>query len=146
MEKELRHHKNGRLIGNKPLCTDDFGELVFRCQYTDALVTASKSIYLGAAIPQVTCTYVCAPDATEAFKESKRAFDEMDANCNACVHFIRLPFERARAYGKVKGQCGKNLIPDRMVYGIEDPVFWVHPDDHMGLECWEQRPKKVKYV
>jgi hypothetical protein len=139
----IRHAKNNRIIGNPPFATDDFGEMVFRCVYTKKIVTSSNSIALGACMPQVQCTYICSPDATKAFKEAKRGFDEMDANCNACVHFERLPHPKEIS-GLVRGKCAKGNSPKTGYRKKPDGEFWVHPDDHMGVSCWTQRPKKVK--
>jgi hypothetical protein len=137
---ELRHHKTGRLIGNVSVCTDEFGTLWFRCQYTKKLVACDVAIMLGAVMPQVTCTFVCAPDALEAFRASKREFDALDANCNSCENFVRVKHDKS-PYGFLRGTCGIGVLPDHMVYDIEDNVFWIHPDDHMGMPCWKARQK-----
>lgn len=144
---ELRHAKNGRAIGNSPVCVDDFGNLIFICQYTKKPVNVVDSISLGGVIPQLVCTYVCAPDAIEAFKDAKRDFDSWDQNCNACIHFVRLPHDKETT-SFVRGKCSEKVIPKKMVYRVRDSCFrldefWVHPDDSMNMKCWEQRPKKI---
>lgn len=139
----IRHHKSGKEIWSRLVCTDDFGNQVYVCHYTGQLVSTAEAIILGACIPQAIGTYVCARDATEAFKDAKRAFDELDANCNACINFVRLKHDKD-PLGLVRGSCGKGKVPTVMVYRISAGEFWVHPEDHMGLSCWEARPKKVK--
>jgi hypothetical protein len=140
---ELRHHKTGRQIGNKPICTDEFGTLWFRCQYTKKLVACDVGIMLGAVIPQVAQTFVCAPDALEAFRANKRAFDELDANCNACANFVRVKHEK-NPNGFLRGTCGIGILPEFNVYSIEDNVYWIHPDDSMNMRCWKAREKNER--
>jgi hypothetical protein len=137
---ELRHYKTGRLIGNAPICTDDFGTLWFRCQYTKKLVACDEAIMLGAIIPQVTQTFVCAPDAQEAFRISKRQFDELDANCNSCTNFERVKHDK-NPNGFLRGQCARGIVPEHQAYDKDGKIFWIHPDDHMGMECWKARQK-----
>jgi hypothetical protein len=147
----LRHFKSNKPIGNFPICVDDFGNLVFRCHYTGHLVTTAEAIFFGSVIPQSINTYVCSPTATEAFKDAKRAFDEIDANCNACKNFNRLPFNRDNN-GLMKGWCSKILRfqNPQGVYNLNKGQngtywsYWVHPDDSMNMPCWEARSKKEK--
>lgn len=133
-----RHPKTNRPVWNHPLCTDDFGNLVYECFYTKKKVTTAACIFLGPCIPQAIGTYVCAKDAHDAFREAKRAFDEIDANCNTCINFKRLPHDKD-PIGLVRGTCKLTPI---VMYRSE---FWVHPDDAMGMTCWVGRAPKQKH-
>lgn len=118
-----------KTILNAPLCVDDFGDEVFQCQYTSKLVRASESVFIGPCVPQLAGTYVCAPDAHAAFKESKRLFDENDANCNTCANLHRVKHERSK-FGTLYGTC---------LLSVKRGVFWFHPDDAMLMDCWSAR-------
>lgn len=125
---QLRHPVSHKPILNRPLCVDDYGSLVFKCQYTGVFVNSEDFIFLGPCVPQVHGTYVCAPGAAPAFRSSKKAFDESEANCNACKNFQRTAHPK-RIDGLMLGVCGLTKEPLK-----------VHPDDWMGLSCWEARP------
>lgn len=56
------------------------------------------------------------------------ALHALDANCNTCAHLQRVPFERFSKTTAMPGHCRKH---DRRV------VF--HPDDFMGMDCWQPR-------
>lgn len=126
-----RHPKSGKPILNHDtvVCVDDFGNEVVICQYTRNPVSVADAIYIGPCIPQLNGTYLCAADAMPAFKASKRNFDEMDANCNSCQHLERVQFVRNSSTALMPGVCGRTK---------EKLLF--HPDDHMGMVCWEGRP------
>jgi len=121
-----RHPKSGKPILNKP---DAQG--FYTCQYTQLPVKWDEAIFLGPCVPQVSGTYVCHPSATPAHKQSKRLFDEHEANCNTCKHLVRKQHNK-RKDGQLLGQCHKN----------NDLLF--HPEDHMGMVCYEQRQELEK--
>ncbi len=123
-----RHPTSGKRILNESFCVDDFGNLVFMCQYTNKPVAVDAMIFIGPCVPQVTGTYVCHPDARDAYKESKRLFDESEANCNTCRHLVRAK-HAPRKDGRLKGSCHVN------------PSIAFHPEDWMGMPCYEQRTK-----
>jgi hypothetical protein len=111
-----------RKILNSPICQDDFGNLVYICQYTGGVVSCDNFIFIGAVIPQVSGSYVCSPGAGEAFRLSKKTFDESEANCNTCKNLTRLPHT-----GRImRGLCNG-----------EEIAF--HPEDYMGKKCWSVR-------
>ena len=112
---------------NKPITVDDQGNEVYICQYSKKLVSVDKAIFLGALIPSVSATFVCHPDGKEARKQSKKNFDEMDANCNTCKNLERIQHKKCTA-GFLQGICK-----------IQDVKIKFHPDDWMGKECWESR-------
>jgi len=120
-----RHPKSGKQILNKPLCVDDFGNLVYRCLYTKKPVATDACIFIGACIPQVSGTFVCAPDAWPAFRASKACFDQWDANCNTCSNLVRHKQDKCKA-GFMSGKCYQG-----------ERKF--HPGDHMGMACWSAR-------
>jgi len=118
-----RHPTNGKPILNKP-DADGF----YTCQYTGAKVRLEDAIYLGPCVPQVNGTYVCHPDARDAYRQSKRLFDESEAKCNTCRHLVRTK-HAPRKDGRLRGSCHVN------------PSIAFHPEDWMGMPCYEQRPK-----
>ena len=119
-----RHPKSGKPILNQP----DL-EGFYTCQYTGLKVLREEAIFLGPCIPQVVGTYVCHPTALPFFRKSKRMFDESEANCNTCSHLVRKRHD-IRKDGQLLGHCHKN----------NDLLF--HPDDYMGMVCYEQRQEK----
>ena len=120
--------RNDRKILNKALCTDDFGTLVYRCQYTKKLVFLDWC-YIGPCIPQLSGTYIChSVGGLEAFKKSKTAFDESEANCNTCKHLQRLPHDKRD--GLMRGICLNHPYK---------PEVKFHPDDWMGMSCYKHR-------
>jgi len=78
-------------------------------------------------MPSVSGTYVCHEEGKEARKQSKKNFDEMDANCNTCKNLMRVHHEK-RKDGQLEGVCK-----------IRAETIKFHPDDWMGNECWEPR-------
>ena len=90
---------------NKPIATDDLGNEVYLCQYSKQPVTADKAIFLGPLIPSVSGTYVCHTNGIDARKQSKKNFDEMDANCNTCKSLMRTHHEKRK-----DGQLAFDLV------------------------------------
>jgi hypothetical protein len=125
----MRHAVSKKPILNDPVCVDDFGNIVFICQYTRSFVATDLAIFIGPCMPNVTGTYACAPDAMPAYKRSRTAFNEAEANCNTCRHLRRVPHEKNKA-GHLFGEC---------IRGMSDQVMQFHPDDPMGMSCWESR-------
>jgi hypothetical protein len=123
-----RHPANKKPILNKPFCVDDFGNFVFKCQYTDKPVSVDEMIFLGPCIPQLNGTYVCHPTSQNAYKEFKQIFDESEANCNTCKHLVRKK-HTPRKDKALLGSCYKNA----------NLVF--HPEDCLNMLCYEQREK-----
>lgn len=131
--------RNDRPILNDPIDADK-DENLYRCHYSGEPVSLGASIFIGPCVPQVHGTYVCHPAAKPAFQESKRAFDESEANCNTCRHLHRVVHKRSA--GVLYGRClspaqdmGAHPYRDRIVYG----VMPFHPDDYMGMPCYEAR-------
>ena len=58
----------------------------------------------------------------------------MDANCNTCKNLCRL--ESKVKHGFLKGKCDK--FNDTHPY-YKDTFFYFHPEDFMGMNCWESR-------
>lgn len=132
----LRHHTNNKPIFKAPVCIDDYGSMVFVCQYTKATVSADKAIFLGAIMPNLNGTYVCAVDAVPAFKKSRECFNESEANCNTCKSLQRVPHEK-NASGFLYGKCGKGITEHQ--YPMKENVIMFHPDDPMNMPCWGAR-------
>lgn len=118
-----------RAPNGKPILNEPDAEGLYTCQYTGLKVSREDAIFLGACTPQVNGTYVCHSTALPAFRKSKRMFDESEANCNTCKHLVRVKHE-PRKDGQLRGTCKNNT----------DLLF--HPDDFMGMNCYEQRLEK----
>ncbi len=71
-------------------------------------------------------------------KQERRAFDEMDRNCNTCARLTRV----ARPKEKARFLYGKCDSTEPHLYTKKDGVIMFHPNDHMGMECWEHRDDK----
>jgi hypothetical protein len=125
-----RHPKSKRPIHSPEVCVDDFGNSVVRCHYTGKLVHVGDPTaqYIGPVTPQAPGTYLCAADAREAFKKSRALFDESEANCNTCTHLQRIPHGKQHPSAPMRGVCGAN-----------GAALVFHPDDFMGMSCWEGR-------
>ena len=132
----LRHPTTNKLILNAPLCVDDFGNMVFKCQYTGSMVSIDVGIYIGACLPSVSGTYVCAQNAMADYKLHRAAFNEMDANCNTCKSLNRIPHPK-KSGGFLYGECAKGITEHQ--YPMVDGVFMFHPNDPMDMACWEPR-------
>lgn len=128
---------NDRPILNAPIRHDP--DPVYRCQYTEREVRFGDHVFLGAVVPQVRGAYVCRPDAKAAFRASRQAFNESEANCNTCRHLQRVPHEKSRA-GFLYGRCEcADLSAHPYASRIVNGVMPFHPDDFMGMPCYEAR-------
>ena len=112
---------------NKPITTDDQGNEVYICQYSKKPVATDNALMLGPLMANVSGTYVCHKDGKEARKQSKKNFDENEANCNTCKNLIRVEHAKIKG-GFLKGVC--QVTQEKLRF---------HPDDWMGKECWEAR-------
>jgi hypothetical protein len=56
------------------------------------------------------------------------ALQALDANCNTCTHLQRVPFERPSKTVNMTGHCRRY-----------DRATSFHPDDCMGMACWQPR-------
>jgi hypothetical protein len=133
----MRHPVTNKPILNAAVCTDDFGSLVFVCQYTQSMVTVDSSIFIGPVMPNVNGTYVCAPHALAAFKSSRANFNAEERNCNTCKSLQRIQHAKNKG-GFLYGRCGKGITEHQ--YPMKGDVIMFHPDDPMGMPCWEARP------
>jgi len=105
-----------------------------RCAYTGAEFDYSDGIILGPVIPQAPASFLCAPGADVARRESVRLFqDTVDMNCNTCAKLERLPHNNAAL---MPGRC--KAIPVEHPYHRGE-FFLFHPEDCMGMECHTSR-------
>lgn len=109
------------------ICTDDFGNGWYCCHWTGELVSAPDAVTTGGFYPGVKEKYIAIKKHVDAKKASKKAFDEMDRNCNACVHLSRTPHQKSK-HGLLHGLCAKT-----------QKEIQFHPDDCMLMPCWEGR-------
>ena len=138
-----KHKSDKWIVLSEPSLVDDYGDIAWTCQYSDKRVNANdKVIYIGATIPNLNLTYACAHDAMPSFLESKKQFNECEANCNTCKNFNRLPTPTHDKYGKrnkwSKGSCDK-VTTHPQVYEKKGKEFLVYPDDPMHMDCYEGR-------
>ena len=85
--------------------------------------------------------------------EERAAYNEMDRNCNACKHLIRVDSPpKGKPYMLWHGKCNSpnprfdvhpygpkayEKLPEK--YKLPEGVFGFHPNDWMGMPCWEPR-------
>lgn len=108
---------------------DDFGELVYPPGSRNAgYLWARDAKLLKSYYPGVKGTWAV-PVEYDA-KREVAAFVENDANCNTCRHLIRIPHEKQHPARLHVGMCGHQPYK---------PLIQFHPDDCMGMRCWEGR-------
>ncbi len=109
------------------LCIDDYGDAVYRCAYSGSLTWPDDVIFMGSFMACVIVSDVCHKvHYKEPYKQSRRLYDEMEANCNVCKHLKRLPFERVTSIAfPTEGPGGKK----------GPPVIWKVKQDHLRGEC-----------
>lgn len=125
------------------VCIDDFGNEVFECRYTGALIVAPDGVVIGATMPGVKARYVMADtaEAKQRHKEQGIAFHESEANCNTCRHLQRVLQPKNKG-GFLYGRCGNSHgKPDASPYADRsaDGVIVFHPDDPMHMPCYASR-------
>ena len=116
-----------RKILNEPVGKDEYGDVYF-CRYSKKNVSFKDSIFIGAILPQVKGSFVCHPDGLKFYKEEKDIFNEFEANCNTCKNLTRTPFKKQHPANPMTAICS-----------LKKESITFHPDDHMGMECWEKR-------
>jgi hypothetical protein len=121
----------------KPICTDDFGSLVYKGHYTGIPVPIQDAVTVGAMLPGLKARYFDIIDHQSEKKFSQQCFNENDANCNTCKHLQRVKHEKNSA-GFLYGKCAIDSKEPRQ-YPTTDGVMMFHPDDYAGMECWEAR-------
>lgn len=124
-EIEHRHPVSNKVIGN--FTPDENG--LFTCQYTKKKTSYHDCIFLGAIMPNVNLTFICHKEANAAWRQAKRDFDEFERNCNTCKHLVRHLY---KGNDLRTGECNPHNAP----YPFQ---IQFHPDDHMGMKCWEAR-------
>lgn len=75
-------------------------------------------------------------------KESRRCFDELDANCNTCVHLVRVANNKSTDGGFLTGTCEhQDEYPHPYKARERNGVMLFHPNDFMGMPCHKLRDK-----
>jgi hypothetical protein len=129
-------------LGKTPL-----GDL-YRCQYSGRVAIEKWMKFISPVLPQCVSAEPVHKTLDQELinkkrKESIYAFNEMDANCNACKHFIRLKADNSHganaASNFVYGNCSNNGKIELIPYKREGYQIMVHVADHMGMPCWESR-------
>jgi len=140
--------KRGRKILSKLLCTDDFGNLTYVSFWSKKIVSpADDSILLGAVVPQVSSTFLCAPEDKQKRIESVKIFNEYEANCNTCKHLERVPHEKRHGSSPLQGRCKKFKNPEHVTkHGayLENGIIRFWAEDYMGMPCHEMRGTDCK--
>jgi hypothetical protein len=113
------------------------------CRYCNEPLVEAEATKIGEFFGPESIFYMHKHHAEE-HKESRRAFDRSERNCNTCIHLQRIKHEKCLS-GFLQGKCLSTPINhpyvDRFVsYG--NIVF--HPNDPMHMECYEPRfPEKT---
>ena len=126
---------------SQPVCTDDYGESVYRCHWTDAFVWAGDVIWTGPIIPHVKARHAAAPGYQSARRQSAVHFAESEQNCNTCRYLERIKHAK-EPHGFLYGRCDNErrqweAHPYRE--RIDNAVMIFHPDDYMGMPCHNER-------
>lgn len=87
-------------------------------------------------VPGVVARYVAHVDSKPSEKASRRAFDEMDTNCNTCKHLERVPF-KSKPQAPIPGICKSKPIGHP--YAVNGQEITFYPSDYMGMLCYEHR-------
>lgn len=123
----------------KIACVDDFGELVINCSYTEALVWARNAVAYRMYRPAKRKYRAPTPEALAGYKYEVACFNEVDANCNTCKWLSREKHPKHKG-GELEGWCDNpNSRLDRLHYKPEGAKIMFHPEDCMGMPCWEAR-------
>lgn len=123
---------------------DCFGDELVRCSMTGYLHHFENTILFGGYIKGYKLNSVVGKSAESQLrlKINRQLFDENDANCNTCKYMQRVKHEKDR-HGFLCVQCtNPNGLSSSGQYRKETPdakVFWIHPDDWMGMECYQHR-------
>jgi hypothetical protein len=129
-------------LGRTPL-----GDL-YCCHYSGLVAIEKHMKFIAPVLPQ--CPVPEAVHATlmqdeikEARKQSIKAFNEMDKNCNTCRHFERLKSDNEKgsdsASNFVYGDCKNNGRIDLVPLKRDGFQIMVHVADYMDMPCWEGR-------
>lgn len=126
-----------------PICTDDYGQLMYRCRYTSSIVSSDSVVAIGSRIPGLHSRHYMAgtDEARRLYKAEGIAFHDAEANCNTCRNFDRVKHPRNTA-GFLFGICrGSEGAPDESPYAdrAQNGVMIIHPDDPMHMPCYESR-------
>ena len=110
--------------------TDDYGRSVYRIG-GEKLVTVDECSIWPCYMPGVKGFFLREKGYTKQdYRDEVRDLNALDANCNTCEHLIRVPFSRDSKAQLMVGKCGHHPYK---------PEFTFHPDDFMGMKCWEPR-------
>lgn len=123
-------------ISSRKILNTEISPGVYLCPYTGKSVELKNAILLGPILPSVSGSYVCHPDAVQERKKSVEYFNESEANCNTCKNLERVQHDKKKG-GFLLGKCLKKVTEH--IYPMKGEVFMFHPEDPMGMKCWEGR-------
>lgn len=110
---------------SNPVCTDDFGELVYKTCFPRGVLAWARDVnLLPSPMPRMKTQHVVVDKSL--YNESVKAFHALDRNCNTCKHLCRT--KGKNKFGELSGSCRES--PDG---------FTFHPDDPMFKGCWKPR-------
>lgn len=115
-----------RVISN-PVCVDDYGTEWYVVE--GVLIPVDCASVWKTYVPGVR-GFMLRPGmyTRENYAAEIAAFHELDANCNTCAYLRRVKFDRTTKTVSMPGICGRT----------HDAIAF-HPDDFMGMHCWEAR-------
>jgi hypothetical protein len=129
-------------LGKTPL-----GNL-YRCKYSGRVAIEKWMKFVSPVLPQCPTAEPVHKTLDQELIKAKRkesidAFNEMDANCNTCKHFVRLKADNAKgsnsASNFVYGNCSNNGQIELIPYKRDGYQIMVHVADYLGMPCWEKR-------
>jgi hypothetical protein len=80
------------------------------------------------------------PEEIENRKRDRYLFDVSEANCNTCIHLLRIKHEKC-ATGFLQGKCKSIPInhPYQHRFKDYDDNMIFHPNDPIHMECYVHR-------
>ena len=120
-------------------------EDVYECFWTGAWVRERDVQWTKPVMPGVKFLHAAAPGHKEAMRDCARAFLDSEAGCNSCRWFERTRTDSAKGRPGcavfIYGECGNPdadlaALPYR---GRSKETVMLHPDDWMGMPCYESR-------
>lgn len=134
----IRNESRNKRPCTEPFVVDDYGDAVYVGRYTGTHCWPDLSCYYGPAVPQANRCYVDLKSADGLHRDSVREFQNSERNCNTCAKLVRVQRPRCK-FGFLYGRCDGSKAGHPYLARMDGDVFFFHPEDHMGMACWEGR-------
>lgn len=128
------------MISQKPICVDNFGNEIYICHWTGKTVSVIDAVITGGFIPGHNTQFLSIKDNRKTMRNSRKLFDELEANCNTCKNLTRIKSDDK--HGFLYGVC-ENEISQHELYTSQNTIMTFHPNDPMHKVCWKSREQGV---